>query len=97
MNQVMFEQIRSRGLAHFSYLLGRNGVAAVIDPRRDCEVYVDLVQRRGYQLRYIIETHRNEDYAIGSLELARLTGAGSGTLSRNCCAATPAGGGRADV
>ncbi|MGI6207514.1 MAG: MBL fold metallo-hydrolase [Anaerolineae bacterium] len=75
MNQVMFEQIRSRGLAHFSYLLGRNGVAAVIDPRRDCEVYVDLVQRRGYQLRYIIETHRNEDYAIGSLELARLTGA----------------------
>lgn len=75
MKQVMFEQVRSRGLSHFSYVIGLNGVAAVIDARRDCQVYADLAARRGYHLRYVLETHRNEDYVIGSLELAGLTGA----------------------
>lgn len=58
-----------------SYFVGSNKEAVVIDPRRDCQVYVDLAQREDMKVKYIFETHRNEDYVIGSLELAHHTGA----------------------
>jgi hydroxyacylglutathione hydrolase len=47
----------------------------VVDPRRDCEVYIDIAYREGARITHIFETHRNEDYVIGSRELARRTGA----------------------
>jgi hydroxyacylglutathione hydrolase len=72
---MWFERIESKGLAHYSYLVGDQGEAMAIDPRRDCDVYVDLAARHGYRLAHILETHRNEDYAIGSVELAARTGA----------------------
>jgi hydroxyacylglutathione hydrolase len=72
---MFLETIRSPGLSHLSYLIGHQGRAAVIDPRRDCHVYVDMVNRRGARIEYIFETHRNEDYVIGSRDLARMTGA----------------------
>lgn len=50
-------------------------MAAVIDPRRDCEVYLDLARELGVSITHIFETHRNEDYVIGSLELAARSGA----------------------
>ena len=74
-DKVIFERIKSEGIAHNSYLLGSQSEAAVIDPRRDCHVYIDLAQRYGLRIKYIFETHRNEDYAIGSVELGHLTGA----------------------
>jgi hydroxyacylglutathione hydrolase len=72
---MLFERIESEGLAHYSYLIGDGGEAAVIDPRRDCAVYVDRAVRAGYRLLHVLETHRNEDYVIGSVELAERTGA----------------------
>jgi hydroxyacylglutathione hydrolase len=72
---MIFERIESKGLAHYSYLIGHHGEAAIIDPRRDCQVYVDRAYQKGYRIKYILETHRNEDYVIGSVELARLTDA----------------------
>lgn len=72
---MFLETIRSPGLSHLSYLIGHQGHAAVIDPRRDCQVYVDMVNRRGARIEYIFETHRNEDYVIGSRDLARMTNA----------------------
>ncbi|MHB0856830.1 MAG: MBL fold metallo-hydrolase [Anaerolineae bacterium] len=72
---MLFERIESTGLAHYSYLVGHNGEAAVIDPRRDCSVYVDRATRQGVRIRYVLETHRNEDYLVGSRELAARTGA----------------------
>lgn len=72
---MLFERIVSRGLAHYSYILGDKFDAIVIDPRRDCEIYVERAAAEGMGIRYIIETHRNEDYVIGSAELARRTGA----------------------
>ncbi|MCW4016387.1 MAG: MBL fold metallo-hydrolase, partial [Candidatus Bathyarchaeota archaeon] len=65
--------IESQGLAHKSYFLSDEKEAAVIDPRRDCEVYVRLAQRHCVKIKYIFETHRNEDYAVGSLELQKQT------------------------
>jgi hydroxyacylglutathione hydrolase len=76
MMQMIFERIKSEGIAHNSYLIGSENDAAVIDPRRDCQVYIDLAQQRGLKIKYIFETHRNEDYAIGSVELNHFTGAG---------------------
>ena len=72
---MFLETIRSEGLAHLSYVIGHDGQAAVIDPRRVCRVYVDMANRKEARIEYIFETHRNEDYVIGSKELARLTGA----------------------
>ncbi|HKK99061.1 MAG TPA: hypothetical protein VJ943_02345, partial [Desulfotignum sp.] len=49
--------------------------AVVIDPRRDCQIYTDIAARQGTRITRIFETHRNEDYVIGSLDLSRRTGA----------------------
>jgi hydroxyacylglutathione hydrolase len=70
---MIFERIKSEGLAHLSYFIGSEDEALVIDPRRDCQVYIDLARREGMTIKYIFETHRNEDYVIGSLELKNLT------------------------
>lgn len=67
--------VRSQGLAHLSYIVGDQGTAAVIDPRRDCGVYMDIAYREGSRITHIFETHRNEDYVIGSRELAERTSA----------------------
>jgi len=72
---VIFERIKSEGIAHNSYLIGSESDAAVIDPRRDCQIYVELAQQHGLKIKHIFETHRNEDYVIGSVELSNLTGA----------------------
>jgi hydroxyacylglutathione hydrolase len=72
---MFFETIRSEGLAHNSYLVGADGVAAVIDPRRDCRVYLERAAAHEAAITRIFETHRNEDYLVGSPELARRTGA----------------------
>lgn len=72
---MIFERIKSEGIAHNSYLIGSENDAAVIDPRRDCQVYIDLAQQKGLKIKYIFETHRNEDYVIGSVELNHFTGA----------------------
>lgn len=72
---MLFKRIKSEGIAHNSYLIGSESEAAVIDPRRDCQIYVELAQQHGLKIKHIFETHRNEDYVIGSLELNNLTGA----------------------
>ncbi len=75
MKEMLFEQVKSIGLAQYSYVVGKADEALVVDPRRDVEVYLDLAARQGYRIRYVLETHRNEDYLTGSLELAARTGA----------------------
>ena len=72
---MFLETVRSEGLSHLSYLLGDGGEAFVIDPRRDCRVYEEIARRKGVRITHILETHRNEDYVVGSSELARRTGA----------------------
>jgi hydroxyacylglutathione hydrolase len=72
---MLFERFKDSGLAHYSYIVGEGNQAAIIDPRRDVDVYVDHASRAGYRITVVLETHRNEDYLIGSPELARRTGA----------------------
>jgi len=72
---MFLHMIRSEGLSHLSYILGDGGEAAVIDPRRDFDVYLDIAASEGVRITRIFETHRNEDYVIGSQALAARTGA----------------------
>jgi hydroxyacylglutathione hydrolase len=72
---MLFERVESEGLSHYSYIFGHNKEAFVIDPRRDIDVYLWLASRKGYNIKYILETHRNEDYVVGSRELSEKTGA----------------------
>ena len=66
---MQITKVRSEGLAHLSYFVSSEKVAMVIDPRRDVEIYLKLASQKDVQITHIFETHRNEDYVIGSLEL----------------------------
>ncbi|MGD6851775.1 MAG: MBL fold metallo-hydrolase [Candidatus Bathyarchaeia archaeon] len=70
---MKIEVVKSEGLAHNSYYLQSKGEAAIVDPRRDCKVYTQLAARDCATIKYIFETHRNEDYVIGSVELKNNT------------------------
>ena len=72
---MFMKTLYTPGLAHLSYIFGDGDQASVIDPRRDVNEYLEIAHRRGAKITHIFETHRNEDYVIGSLELARRTGA----------------------
>ncbi len=69
------EIIKTQGLAHLSYFLASNGEAAVVDPRRDIDIYLDHARTHGAAIKYIFETHRNEDLISGAPLLAEATGA----------------------
>lgn len=72
---MYFKQFETKGLAHFSYMIGDGGELAVIDPMRDIYGYIEEARRAGMRITHIFETHRNEDYVSGSIELAHKTGA----------------------
>ena len=72
---MILEKIKTPGLSHLSYLVGSGGQAAVIDPRRDCEIYLEKARAEGLRITHILETHRNEDFVSGSPTLADWTGA----------------------
>src|SRR5436190_12877007 len=75
MEQVLVEQFFLGCLAHASYLVGSEGVAAVIDPQRDVDIYIDAAEERGLRIAHIIETHLQADFVSGHHELAGRTGA----------------------
>lgn len=62
-------------LAQASYIVGSEGEACVIDPRRDVEVYLDEARDRGWTIRHVVETHVHADFVSGHRELAAATGA----------------------
>lgn len=72
---MLLEKIKTPGLAHLSYLVGSGGQAVVIDPRRDCAIYVEKARAQGLEITHIFETHRNEDLVSGAPILAEMTGA----------------------
>jgi len=72
---LRLETVKSQGIAHASYYLSDGGEAIVVDPRRDIEAYVRLAREDCAKIQYVLETHRNEDYVIGSVELKEAVGA----------------------
>jgi hydroxyacylglutathione hydrolase len=74
---MYLQQFFVKGLGHASYLLGdpAHGVAAVIDPRRDVDAYVEAAAEEGLRITDVLETHVHNDYVSGAEELRRRTGA----------------------
>lgn len=72
---MFFKQFYLGCLAHGSYLIGSGGEAAVVDPQRDVEQYIEEAAREGFAIKYIIETHLHADFVSGHRELAEKTGA----------------------
>ncbi|MEZ6094547.1 MAG: MBL fold metallo-hydrolase [Pirellulaceae bacterium] len=69
------EQIYTGCLAQGAYYIESNGEAAVIDPLREVQPYIDLAESRGAKIKYIFETHFHADFVSGHIDLSRKTGA----------------------
>ena len=72
---MIIQQFFVNGLAHCSYLLGGSKTCAVIDPRRDFQIYLDTAKAMGLKITHILETHLHADFISGHLDLAEKTGA----------------------
>ncbi len=72
---MFFKQFSLEGLACQSYFISDAGVAAVVDPQRDVDIYLETAQAQGAQITHIIETHIHADHVSGNTELVARTGA----------------------
>ncbi len=68
------EQIYTGCLAHAAYYIESNGEAAIIDPLREVQPYLDRAEEDNAKVKYIFETHFHADFVSGHLDLARKTG-----------------------
>jgi hydroxyacylglutathione hydrolase len=75
MEPVQVERFFLGCLAHASYMIASEGVAAVIDPQRDVDIYLEAAAGRNWKIEHIIETHLHADFVSGHRELAERTGA----------------------
>jgi hydroxyacylglutathione hydrolase len=69
------EQLYTGCLAEAAYYIESNGEAAIIDPMRETEPYLEMLKERGAKLKYVLETHFHADFVSGHLDLAKQTGA----------------------
>jgi hydroxyacylglutathione hydrolase len=69
------EQLYTGCLAEAAYYIESDGEAAIIDPMREIEPYLEMLEKRGAKLKYVLETHFHADFVSGHLDLAKQTGA----------------------
>ncbi len=69
------EQMYTGCLAEAAYYIESNGEAAIIDPLREVEPYIQKAKERGTQIKYVFETHFHADFVSGHLDLAKKSGA----------------------
>jgi hydroxyacylglutathione hydrolase len=73
---MQFRRIETPGISHYAYLIANDaGEALLVDPRRDVDEYLRVAASMGLHIRYILETHRQEDFVMGSSHLRERTGA----------------------
>lgn len=72
---MIVEQLYTNCLSEAAYFIADNGEAAVIDPLRDVDVYIQKAAEMGVKIKYIFETHFHADFVSGHLELSKKTGA----------------------
>ncbi|MCR9099108.1 MAG: rhodanese-like domain-containing protein [bacterium] len=69
------EQIYTGCLAEAAYYIESNGEAAIIDPLRETDPYIERAEADGARIKYVLETHFHADFVSGHLDLANKTGA----------------------
>ena len=72
---MFIKQLYTGCLSEAAYYIESEGEAAIIDPLRDIDVYLDLSRERKSSIKYIFETHFHADFVSGHLDLAKATGA----------------------
>ena len=72
---MIIEQIYTGCLAQGAYYIESNGEAAVIDPLREVQPYIDRAAKSGAKIKYVFETHFHADFVSGHIDLAQKTGA----------------------
>jgi len=72
---MFIKQLYTGCLSEAAYYVESKGEAAIIDPLRDIQVYLDLAKERNSSIKYIFETHFHADFVSGHLDLSKATGA----------------------
>jgi glyoxylase-like metal-dependent hydrolase (beta-lactamase superfamily II)/rhodanese-related sulfurtransferase len=72
---MKIEQIYTGCLAQGAYYITSNGEAAIIDPLREIQPYLDRAEKDGVKIKYILETHFHADFVSGHIDLSKATGA----------------------
>lgn len=72
---MFIKQLYTNCLSEAAYYIESDGEAAVIDPLRDIDTYLDLANERKATIKYIFETHFHADFVSGHVDLAKATGA----------------------
>jgi hydroxyacylglutathione hydrolase len=72
---MTIEQIYTGCLAQGAYYITSNGEAAIIDPLREIEPYIERAKKDNVKIKYIFETHFHADFVSGHIDLAKATGA----------------------
>jgi glyoxylase-like metal-dependent hydrolase (beta-lactamase superfamily II)/rhodanese-related sulfurtransferase len=72
---MLVKQLYTGCLSEAAYYIESNGEAAIIDPLRDIDDYLQLASERGASIKYIFETHFHADFVSGHIDLAKATGA----------------------
>ncbi|MDB5198146.1 MAG: beta-lactamase [Chitinophagaceae bacterium] len=69
------KQIYTGCLSEAAYFIESNGIAAIVDPLRDIDAYIQLAKEKNAVIKYIFETHFHADFVSGHLDLSKQTGA----------------------
>src|ERR1044072_5455338 len=72
---MFVKQLYTSCLSEAAYFIASDGEAAVIDPLRDVDTYLQMAKEQGVKIKYIFETHFHADFVSGHLELSKKTGA----------------------
>ena len=72
---MYIQQLYTGCLSEAAYYIESNGEAAVIDPLRDIDEYLQIANERKASIKYIFETHFHADFVSGHLDLSNATGA----------------------
>ena len=72
---MFVQQLYTGCISEAAYYIESNGIAAIIDPLRDIDAYLQLAKQRKATIQYIFETHFHADFVSGHLDLAAATGA----------------------
>jgi glyoxylase-like metal-dependent hydrolase (beta-lactamase superfamily II) len=70
---MKIEQIYTGCLAQGAYYIESEGEAAIIDPLRESQPYIDKAEKEGARIKYIFETHFHADFVSGHVDLAAKT------------------------
>jgi glyoxylase-like metal-dependent hydrolase (beta-lactamase superfamily II)/rhodanese-related sulfurtransferase len=68
---MYIEQLYTNCLAEAAYYIESDGEAAIIDPLRETEPYIELAKRRGSRIKFVFETHFHADFVSGHIDLSR--------------------------